>query len=266
VIAGDFTSVGFMKIAKGPLTPVFRWMIWDGDGRARLDQEATKEAWNQYRQQVVDYYGFDEAQAKQAQRQLEYREMQLDAFFADNAEEIDKYFKGLERRDRNRQDAARREVYSLRGQAEQIEQELAKVRDPWLAQIDAIWKGLEGDLNGIANQEQQRRPLALGKPGRKFLDTVFIDQIIPTFDILVGACLILGLCTRITSLAGAGFLATIIATQWPGAEGAAPTYYQVIEMFGLLVLAAVGAGRWAGLDFLVHYAFRRCCPPKTEKN
>jgi len=97
------------------------------------------------------------------------------------------------------------------------------------------------------------------------MDTIFIDQIIPTFDLIVGILLILGLFTRITSLAGAGFLAMIVATQWPGAPGAIPAHYQIIEMFGCLVLAAVGAGRFAGLDFLVDCLLKKCCPPKTEK-
>jgi uncharacterized membrane protein YphA (DoxX/SURF4 family) len=157
-------------------------------------------------------------------------------------------------------------VASLRGQIEQIEQELSRQIGPWLAEINAIWKGLEGDLNGLATSEQAARgSLALAKPGRRPLDTVFIDQIIPYFDIAVGALLIVGLMTRLSALAGAGFLATIVATQFPGWPGAQPTYYQVIELVGLLVLAAIGAGRFAGLDFLCNYLRVRCCSPKTEK-
>jgi uncharacterized membrane protein YphA (DoxX/SURF4 family) len=130
-----------------------------------------------------------------------------------------------------------------------------------------MWQGLEKDLNDLAREEQAGRGvLRLGKPGRHLLDSVFIDQIIPYFDLLVGACLILGLFTRVSALAGAGFLASIVATQWPGAAGALPTYYQVIEMLGMLVLAAFGAGRFAGLDFFLDLLCRRCCPPKTEKS
>ena len=266
IIAGDFTSVGFMEVAKGPLTPVFHAMVWDRDGRARLDLEGTKELWNQYRQQVVEHYGFDETQAKAAETSLERREAQLKTLFDENAEDIQQYLNGLERRDRYHKEPDRMEVTSLRGQVDQIERELKKARGPWLATIGAIWEGLEEDLNGLATEEQAGRGrLLLQKPARKLLDTEFMDQIIPTFDILVGICLILGLCTRLASLAGAGFLTTIIATQWPGAEGALPTYYQVIEMISMLVLAAIGAGRWAGLDFLVHHLYLRCCSPKKAE-
>ena len=266
LVSGKFSSAGFMVIAKGPLTPLFHWFVWDLDGRVRLDREGTLEAWNQYREQVVAHFGFDQKQAAKAKDAQKLREQQFTSLLDENAEDIAKYFQGLERRDKYRAEASRTEVASLRDQLTTIEQELTRDRNSWLGKIDAMWTGLENDLNGFATAEQAARGhLALGKPGRKLMDTIFIDQIIPTFDLVVGILLILGLFTRITSLAGAGFLAMIVATQWPGAPGAVPAHYQTIEMFGCLVLAAVGAGRFAGLDFLVGCLLRKCCPPKTEK-
>ena len=270
IIDGNFTSVGFFRTAKGPLVPVYQWFLWDGEGRARLDKEATLDAWTQFRQRLVDHYGFDEQQQKQAEKALKLHTYRLTTFFDDKKEDLDKYFQGLQRRDRNRRDPARQGVASLRGQAEQIDKDVHKDLGPWLSEIDLLWKAYEEDLNNLANEGQTGRGrLTLPKPGRHFLDTLFIDQIIPYFDLLVGACLILGLGTRIMSLAGAGFLATIIGTQFPGAPGAMPTYYQVIEMFAMLVLAAFGAGRFAGLDFFLEWLRLRfctkcCCAPKLE--
>ena len=266
LVSGKFSSAGFMVIAKGPLTPLFHWFVWDLDGRVRLDREGTLEAWNQYREQVVAHFGFDAKQAAKAKDAQKLREEQFTSLLDENAEDIAKYFRGLERRDKYRGEASRTEVASLRDQLATIEMELTRDLKGWLTKIDAMWQGLEDDLNGLATPEQVARGhLALGKPGRKLMDTIFIDQIIPTFDLVVGILLILGLFTRITSLAAAGFLAMIVATQWPGAPGAVPAHYQAIEMFGCLVLAAVGAGRFAGLDFLVGCLLRKCCPPKTEK-
>jgi uncharacterized membrane protein YphA (DoxX/SURF4 family) len=266
IVSGNFSSAGFMRIAKGPFAPVFRAMIWDGEGRARLDKEATLERWNQYRQQVVDHYGFDQKQAVEAEKKLTWRAQQLESLFDDNAEDINKYLNGLDRLERYRVDSSRMGVASLRGQVDQIEQELYMMRGPWLGSINSMWAGLEEDLNGLATEEQAKRGrLAIGKPGRQLMDTVFIDKIIPGFDLLVGLLLMVGLFTRLTALAGAGFLAMIIATQWPGAPGAQPAHYQAVEMVALLVLAAVGAGRFAGLDFLVNHLRLRCFPPKTEK-
>jgi uncharacterized membrane protein YphA (DoxX/SURF4 family) len=266
IVQGDWTSEGFMKVAKGPLTPFFHWLLWDGKGQARLDKEATLEAWDQYRQRVVDHFRFDEKQAKQAQETYDARRAQLEWFFSENQDEIDQYFLGLERIARYREDPGRSEVASLRGQADQIEMDLNKKLGPWLASIDTMWSGFERDMNNLATDDQARRgKLALPLPGRKLLDTKFIDWIIPYFDLIVGILLIVGLFTRISAIAGAGFLASIIMTQWPWSPGALPTNYQVIEMVSLLVLAAVGAGRFAGLDFFVDLLWRRCCPPKTEK-
>jgi uncharacterized membrane protein YphA (DoxX/SURF4 family) len=260
LIDGHFTSVGFFKTAKGPLAPMYRYFIWDRDGRARLDKDGTLDAWTQYRQQVVKHYAFDADQQQQAEKVLCYRSDQLKVFFEENKEDVEKYFRGLERRDQNRRDQARRGVESLRGQSEQIEKDLAKDVGPWLSAMEQMWKGYEEDLNNLATPEQATRGwLKLGKPGRHFLDNNFIDPIIPYFDLLVGVCLILGLGTRVMALAGAGFLASIVGTQWPGAPGAIDTYYQVIEMFAMLVLAVFGAGRFAGLDFFLERLWPRCC-------
>jgi uncharacterized membrane protein YphA (DoxX/SURF4 family) len=264
--SGKFSSVGFLSSAKGPLAPFFRSLIWDADGLARLDKEQTLEAWAHFRQRLTDHYGFDESQDKRAGAVLANRSSQLEWFFHTNADEIKEYLLGLERRDRNRRDAARREVASLRGQAAQLEMELTKKRGPWLANLDKLWGGLEADLNGIASAEQSRRGwFSLAKPARGAIDSLRIDAVIPYFDLLIGIGLILGLFTRIASVAGAGFLASVIATQWPGAEGSLPVYYQTVEMLSLLVLAAVGAGRFAGLDFFLGCLRQCCCPPKQER-
>jgi len=273
IVQGDWTSAGFMRVAKGPLTPFYHWLLWDGEGRARLNEEATIEAWQQYLQRVIDHYRFDEKQTEQAQKVFDARRKQLEWFFDGdqketfgNRKEIEEYFKGLDRVARYKQDPGRMEVASLRGQANQIEMDVNKKLGPWLNTIDSMWSGYERDLNALANEEQAKQgKLPLPLPGRKLLDTKFIDGIIPYFDLIVGIFLILGLFTRVSSIAGAGFLASIIMTQWPWAPGALPTNYQTIEMFALLVLAAVGAGRFAGLDFFLSLLWRRCCPPKTEK-
>jgi uncharacterized membrane protein YphA (DoxX/SURF4 family) len=261
ITGGDFTSASFMESSKGPFAPAFRAMIWDGDGLARLDEKATLDAWNQYREQVGRQYGFDKKQVAKAEQIYKNRGQQLKEFFEENAEDIRIYRKGLERRDLNRQDPAHTSVSSLRGQASQIERELSGKVGPWLDEIDAIRRGYIRDLNGLATKEQAARgPRIMKEPGRKLVDTVLIDQIIPTFDLIVGAFLMIGLFTRLTSLAGAGFLATIILTQWPWAPGALPVHYQVVEMFALLVLAAVGAGRFFGWDYFIRWLVRRLLP------
>ncbi len=80
----------------------------------------------------------------------------------------------------------------------------------------------------------------------------------------VGVCLLLGLFTRLASLAGILFLLSIIATQPPWVAGAVTTvfYYQVVEIAAFFVLLASGAGRWGGLDHFLYAAASGCCRRK----
>jgi len=79
-----------------------------------------------------------------------------------------------------------------------------------------------------------------------------IDQLVIWGLIGVGACLVVGLFTRLAALAGALFLLSIICTQPPWAAGTVDTYNQVVEMLALLVIATTTVGRWGGLDYFVH--------------
>lgn len=79
-----------------------------------------------------------------------------------------------------------------------------------------------------------------------------IDQLVIWGLIGVGACLVVGLFTRLAALAGAMFLLSIICTQPPWAAGTVDTYNQVVEMLALLALATTTVGRWGGLDYFIH--------------
>lgn len=262
----SWSAAPFFTGSKGPLKPLFEMLVWDMDGTVRLnyattesgrptiDLSRTLETWDQYRVKVADHYGFDEKQAKEAEAIYKSWERQLTWYFAEHRGEILEYFQALERRDANRRDAARQEVPSLRAQAQKIEAELASARAPWIAQVEELWVGYERALRNIATDEQQKKhgAIHLSKPGVGLLDTNTIDWIVPYFDAIVGGLLIVGLFTRLAALAGAGFLFSIILTQWPWAPGAQPVYYQAIEMLGMFVLAAMAAGQYAGLDYVLY--------------
>jgi uncharacterized membrane protein YphA (DoxX/SURF4 family) len=216
---------------------------------------------------VVEHYGFDDKQQKQAEACLRRWEDQLTWYFESNRDKILEYFHGLDREAANRGDPARRKVASLLGQSDTIEAELGGARAPWLAQVSELWSGYDDALNGLATaQQQQRGRLTIGKPAPGLLNTNLIDRFVPWFDTVVGVLLIVGLFTRLAALAGAGFLFSIILTQWPGAPGALPTYYQTIEMLGMLVLAATAAGQYAGLDYVLYSYWSRFTQSKQETN
>jgi hypothetical protein len=262
-------TASFLRNAKGPFAPVFKSMLWDENGRVRLGEgalEETLEDWELYREQVADHYGFDESDRQQAAEVLKRHEAQLTSFFDQNREDIDTYLKNLERLEQQQSNPVTHDVPSLRDQREKLESELSKERAPWLAQIDRMWNSYEREMNSLANEDQRNQgELPLPRPGEKTFSAESIDKVIPYFNLIVGALLILGLFTRPTAIIGALFLCSVMATQWPWAYGAVPIHNQLIEALALLVLAATGAGRFAGLDFFIRCLWFWCCPPKTGK-
>jgi uncharacterized membrane protein YphA (DoxX/SURF4 family) len=255
-------TAGFMVISKGPFAPLLKSMVWDRDGLARLDEEASKKIWEGFEQTAIGHFGLD---PKRAAAIRKTHEDQLKWHLESNASDIHEYKEGLKRRDLYAKDHARNELTSLWMQNNKIESELTAKRVKLLTPIDAIWASYESDINA-AGTSGGRSPLVLPKVGRKFMDTEMIDIIIKYFDVVVGVLLICGLFTRVAALAGSGFLVAICASQFPFYFGAAPIWYQLIEAVAMLVLAATGAGQYAGFDYLYGPLRQWCCPTKQGTN
>ncbi|HRE99398.1 MAG TPA: DoxX family protein [Pirellulaceae bacterium] len=194
-----------------------------------------------------------------------------------STDEINNYFDGWETRrrgfarDGEAKEAIIRHVESLQGQQATISVDMIKARGPWLAEIDATWNSLEKELNAIALPRQRNADgpadgieVRLDRPNAKTPLLRLIDSTVPYFDIAVGILLIVGLGTRIVGLIGAGFLSMIVATQLPGVPGAQDSISQIIEMGGLLVLAAVGGGQFGGLDYFIGRFARRGSQAREE--
>jgi uncharacterized membrane protein YphA (DoxX/SURF4 family) len=124
----------------------------------------------------------------------------------------------------------------------------------WIGQVAALDREYLNDLRQIVPPEQRNdsnigsaveNALALpsdAAPG-------FLNWAVPVMLIGVGIFLMIGLITRLAASVGGLFVMAVIAAHPPWIGGSAPTYNQVIELSGMLVLAATGAGRWAGLDY-----------------
>ncbi|MFV1965430.1 MAG: DoxX family protein [Pirellulaceae bacterium] len=256
-------SEPFLRISKGPFARCMEGLIWDKDGLARLDSVETQDLWGKFRARTVKRYGFDEKQQKTAEEIQKRREGQLQWHLDNQSADIDEYKKGLERRNAYRKDPTRREVASLRGQLRTIEGELNSKRMELLRPIEKVWDGYKEEMNQLATEAAGKPThVSVPYPGRRLGDSLTIDVIIRYFDLTIGICLICGLFTRWVALAGAGFLFSICLSQWPLAPDAIPATYQFIEMLGMLVLAAVGAGQFAGADYLLGKLRKSCCPPQ----
>ena len=150
-------------------------------------------------------------------------------------------------------------VASLRDQVYTIQTDRNKQKRGWQSQVNEIWDSYETSINGLVLPEQvpqgmvaDRGMIKLHRPfdqPNKKLN--WINQIIPWFDTIVGALLILGLFTRLASIAAATFLVSVIASQPPWIPGTESTYLYAVELFALLVIFATLAGRCGGLDFFL---------------
>ena len=178
---------------------------------------------------------------------LDANESALLAHF-NSADRLDGFAKDGE----NRQDVALY-VDSLRGQVDKIRVEQNKELAGWTAEVNAIWNSLEEQINSLATGVQaEKSRLLLHRPfDRPNSALKIIDHAIPWFDTIIGVLLILGLFSRLASLAAGLFLLSVIATQPPWIPGTEPTYFYFIEMAACFVIFATAAGRFGGLDYFL---------------
>ena len=197
-------------------------------------------------------------QADDAERLLDIHSEELREWLATHRAEVLAWWKGRDRAGGFQRDGAARnrvavEVASLREQKRTIQSERRQQMRQWTGEVEAIWDSLESGVQRLAVADQAAQPpLELHRPFRQSNSPLqWINQVVPWFDTIVGGLLILGLFTRLASLLGAAFLASIIAMQPPWIPGAASTFPQSIELLALLVIFALGAGRLGGLDFFL---------------
>ncbi|QDT04176.1 hypothetical protein K227x_25650 [Rubripirellula lacrimiformis] len=261
--AGNFSAAPFFANAKGPMAGQFRGMVWDADGKLRLNEAANQYYWAVYRDQIIAHYGFDEAQTRRAQINYKDAVEQYQWVIAENSAELEEFELGRDRIALLETDESERTlrdgVASLGGQRDTIRREWLGKAAPALSQIDKIWDNYAAAQNAVATPEQAdaHASLKLVKPRTGRIDTSVIDGIIPYFDIAVGLCLLLGFFTPIAGLAAAGFLGSVFLSQYPPTTGPSSSNYQLIECMACLVLASTGAGRFAGLDFFLHLIVRK---------
>lgn len=249
---GNFKSEGFLKGAEGPLAGQFHNLIWDYDGKIRLDQKGLKERFKNAATGAKEHFKLTDAQTKPLNKLRDDYLEKIDDAFADGGDDINKYFvylKKLEEADKN---AVYNEVSSLAAQKRKVAKESHASVEDTLATINTIWSQYERRLNGFASKEQFAAAgvYHFDRPGEGPLSTSMVDKIIPIFDLSVGILLMIGLLTPLVSLLASLFLLSVVLTQFPGYPGTTPTYYQAIEALGLLVLMATDAGRYMGLDFI----------------
>lgn len=207
-------------------------------------------------------------QTQRAQEIYEDHIDQLNDWIAANELELVSHFSTVDRLDgfdrdgKNKKEAS---VYvdSLREQVESIQWDRSKKLAGWTSDVTGVWDSLESQINALATDDQigERPTYEMHRHFDQENSMVkVIDRVIPWFDTVIGVLLIIGLFSRLASLAAAGFLFSVIMTQPPWIPGTAPTYFYCIEFAALLVIFATCAGRMGGLD----YFFSPIAAPNTQ--
>jgi uncharacterized membrane protein YphA (DoxX/SURF4 family) len=268
---GDWTATPFFANANGPFAEQFQQLVWDWDGRYRLNRGAIMRQFAFFRDQVGNHYGFDEKQKAQAQANYAKAVEQYDWVIAENASDLEEFQAGRDWMKGLTPEGSVKDipegVGSLGGHRDTLIRDWQRKGAGALGQIDTIWDNYQADQNKLATEEQRRAAgfFRLVKPRTNFIDTSEIDRILPYFDIVIGLCLLFGFLTPVAALAAAGFLGSVFLSQLPPSPGPGSTYYQLIESMACLVLAGTGAGRFAGIDYFLHLIVRRVWGSESEE-
>lgn len=294
-----FSAEPFLTQAKGPFAPLFYAMIPDIDGKVRLRLERTKDgqtvvtspayatAWEKACQEYIRFYRMDDAQRAKAEATRDRFIRSLNNYLAQKREDILAYFNSLERFEKEEKASRNLGAYFQRERLWERQQKLRAEVGAWLADLDNMGQAYVRELWNLLDDRQkdrgmikvplsetQRLPIRLPFVATK---TELLNAVVTYSLTAIGLCLMVGAFTRLAALGGAGFLAFVVMTQWPWPTVVPKTPEIVghalfvdknfVEMMALLVLAALPAGRWAGLDyFLYHYVclplrecWNKCC-------
>lgn len=255
VQSGDFSSAGFLRNAKGPLAENFRGMVFDIYGTERLNKDAIKGRADGYRGWALDKFG--QEPANQFQKAWQRYCSRIDYYFEENAEDIEKYFNELQVYEEKRQDQRYRGVAHYEDRLAEKDKELFGNLNKWTNDIAKFEADYIDDLNNIGQSVTQSD----ARVNQVNPNQGPVDLVVTWVLFACGILLILGLFTRLAALGVAAFLLQVMLAQWPFAHGADLTYvyYQSVEFVSLLLIAAIGAGRFAGLDYILWNSFSKCC-------
>jgi uncharacterized membrane protein YphA (DoxX/SURF4 family) len=285
-----FSSAGYLREANGPLGEFFRRQVGDLDENAldrltlrgdELSPELVSD-WQGYVHRFAAHYEFDNAQLQAAEGKLAEAKTNAVKWLRDGDITVERNWPGAtvnptikvperikEYRDKLRQARAMENTYLPAFEYDVLKQKLrtakadaAKMRTELLAALDKPLKDGLASIELTSEQKQIRTPVPPAAPSSK---QQWMDNIVAYGLTAVGACLLLGLFTRLSCLLGAAFLCSLYlampAFPWLPEPLKTEGHYlfinkNLIEMLALLALATTRSGRWFGIDGLV-----RCLLP-----
>ena len=221
--------------------------------------------WRTTQKQFTTISALDKEQHRQSADVLEEQLRQLADYLAGESLDIQDYQHQLWRLSETQSAPGAKDIPYRQERIGQKMAETSSVPRKWVAGVRQLHNEFANDLRQLLTDEQ--RSSQVGKQVEKVLtdpDTSrlrWIDWSVTALNLGVGVCLLMGLFTRLAAVCGALFLLSVMVTQPPWVADANTTYfyYQLVEFSALLLLAATAAGRWAGIDYIIHGLWSKCC-------
>jgi uncharacterized membrane protein YphA (DoxX/SURF4 family) len=273
----NFSSVGFLSQAKGPLAPLYKANLphyhrfmelaaiprvdapnphparsaqWDAFHAAPYAawQEQIVFDFGRLRLKANTFYQYDPDQLKRADKVFSYYLRQLDDYFITNRDDIAAYRHERARLHDWQQTATASDVPYQQQRIAAKQAELKITAAAFQTAVNVIEDELRDELAALAVTEtaHQRVPLPRSH------DTVArFDRFLMVTHFLIGGCLVVGFLSRFAAISAGLFLLTVIASQPPWIAGYSTIGYQVVMLIGCLLLAVTPSGRWCGIDYFL---------------
>ncbi len=154
--------------------------------------------------------------------------------------------------------AMAKDVPFMRDRVADKERELAGQKNGWMEEANAVGRELVSAWNEPLSAEERRIADTAVEPTRLWKADRFVSWSLAT----IGACLVIGIFTKFNAVGGVFFLLSVVASQPFWLPAAQATYDQWVEIAGLLVLASMPLGAWAGIDAFLMPILKKYCPLK----
>ena len=154
--------------------------------------------------------------------------------------------------------AMAKDVPFMRDRVADKERELAGQKNGWMEEANAVGRELVSAWNEPLSAEERRIADTAVEPTRLWKADRFVSWSLTT----IGACLVIGIFTKFNAVGGVFFLLSVVASQPFWLPAAQVTYDQWVEIAGLLVLASMPLGAWAGIDAFLMPILKKYCPLK----
>jgi uncharacterized membrane protein YphA (DoxX/SURF4 family) len=287
-----FSAEPYLRASTGPLAVYFRG-LFDVNDLAKLDEKRLDADWKADVDRIARHFKFDETQRSKAKEELARQQEWAGLWFHDfeSIQSREKYFHDLREVQQIEQDS--KALKNRREWASAKRKDLDGERRNLTKDVDSHFSALRESVTKLATPQQAAAsgPYVVSVPtyywnqGLAYVGLGKTDQLPPsnidrinfatTWGLLaMGLCLILGLFSRLSALAGVVFLAQIYLSMppWPGlpdnpmAEG----HYMyvsknLIELIALLVLICFPTGQWIGIDALLFGWSRRRRERRAEQ-